>query len=404
MLLHSLPSCLCFQDDVPEEEATQSNLLQLSNQMQLYQKPTSLVSEAEKEELKEAMMAEMTASNMAPFYKYTCKTLGWSEDAELVTRMEAKNSADLTALKDKLEDAKENHGETEVREAQLARADLLAKIGDRQAAIGAYEELLADAIGSGSRIDITFALIRLAFAFNDRKLLKSKIEAARTLVEKGGDWERRNRLGVYDATFLMMSKQFKPAAELFLKATATFTCTELFSYNQFVFYTVMCSMVSLDRVTIRDKVARNPEILAVVDEIPGLRAFIFSLHRCLYRQFFESIVAQATPISRDRFLAPHLGLIVRQLRVVAYSQFLISYKTVKFTSMAASFGVSENFLDREVSRFIAAGRLNCKIDKVSGFIETVRPDAKSAQYAKILTEGDRLLNNIQKLSKVCHFV
>lgn len=33
--------------------------------------------------------------------------------------------------------------------------------------------------------------------------------------------------------------------------------------------------------------------------------------------------------------------------------------------MATAFGVGEPFLDRELSRFIAAGRLNAKIDKAS---------------------------------------
>eukprot|EP00958_Prasinococcus_capsulatus_P020230 scaffold2591_cov417-Prasinococcus_capsulatus_cf.AAC.4 len=35
---------------------------------------------------------------------------------------------------------------------------------------------------------------------------------------------------------------------------------------------------------------------------------------------------------------------------------------------------------RELSRFIAVGRLNCKIDKVAGVVETNRPDAKNALY------------------------
>ena len=38
------------------------------------------------------------------------------------------------------------------------------------------------------------------------------------------------------------------------------------------------------------------------------------------------------------------------------------------------------FCDRELSRFIAAGRLHCKIDKVGGIVETNRPDNKNWQY------------------------
>ena len=39
---------------------------------------------------------------------------------------------------------------------------------------------------------------------------------------------------------------------------------------------------------------------------------------------------------------------------------------------------------RELSRFIAAGRLHCKIDKVGGIVETNRPDSKNWQYQVLL--------------------
>lgn len=60
-----------------------------------------------------------------------------------------------------------------------------------------------------------------------------------------------------------------------------------------------------------------------------------------------------------------------------------AYKSVTLASMAASFGVSEVFLDGELSRFIAAGRLHVKVDKVGGVVETNRPDAKNSQYHSV---------------------
>lgn len=55
---------------------------------------------------------------------------------------------------------------------------------------------------------------------------------------------------------------------------------------------------------------------------------------------------------------------------------------------------------RELSRFIAAGKLHCKIDKVAGVLETNRPDAKNSLYQATIKQGDFLLNRIQKLSRV----
>lgn len=57
-------------------------------------------------------------------------------------------------------------------------------------------------------------------------------------------------------------------------------------------------------------------------------------------------------------------------------------------------------LYRELSRFVAANRVNCLIDKVGGIIETTRPDTRNAQYMETLKQGDLLLTRIQKLSRV----
>jgi len=241
-------------DDAPEEELTQSVILELSNQLGLLQLSNDLVPVSEKDSFKTNILTQVEALNMAPYYQHVCTTLNLDVDQALFTTMQSANVAEIKSFDEKEIDAKENHGETEVREVQIARADYYAKIGDKKKSIDSYEELLKTTVGAGAKIDLVFAQLRVGFVWNDRKLLKEKIAQAKGLVEKGGDWERRNRYGVYTATYLMLTKQFKAAAELFLKATATFTCSELYSYNQFVFYTVFCAMVSLDRVTIRDKV------------------------------------------------------------------------------------------------------------------------------------------------------
>lgn len=108
----------------------------------------------------------------------------------------------------------------------------------------------------------------------------------------------------------------------------------------------------------------------------------------------------STAVAADPFLHRHFRYILREGRVVAYSQFLESYKSVTLDSMAASFGVSADFIDREVSMFIAAGRLNCKIDKVAGLLETNRPNVKNALYLQTIKSGDLVLNRLQRLGRI----
>jgi len=69
-------------------------------------------------------------------------------------------------------------------------------------------------------------------------------------------------------------------------------------------------------------------------------------------------------------MSPHVGYFCKEMRIIAYSQLLESYKSLQLERVASSFGVSVDFIDNELSRFIASGRLSCKIDKVGGVVET----------------------------------
>jgi hypothetical protein len=75
-----------------------------------------------------------------------------------------------------------------------------------------------------------------------------------SLIEEGGDWDRRNRLKVYQGTYCIVVRDFKAAANFFLDTISTFTSYELMDYETFVRYTVYISMISLPRNELRDKV------------------------------------------------------------------------------------------------------------------------------------------------------
>jgi 26S proteasome regulatory subunit N7 len=105
----------------------------------------------------------------------------------------------------------------------------------------------------------------------------------------GGDWERKNRLKVYEGLHAMATRDFKAAATLFLDSLSTFGATELCTYNDFVFYTVVTAIVALDRVALKQHVVDAPEILAVLGEMPHLELFLNGLYTCKYkaRSFFR---------------------------------------------------------------------------------------------------------------------
>jgi 26S proteasome regulatory subunit N7 len=120
-----------------------------------------------------------------------------------------------------------------------------------------------------------------------------------------------------------------------------------------------------------------------------------SLYKSNYSQFFVSLAeVEQQYLLPNPILAPHARYYVREMRIRAYTQLLESYRSLTLERMCRSFGVSEAFMDRDLSRFIASGRLACTIDKVSGVITTNKLSAqnKTAVYEQVLKQGDLLLN------------
>lgn len=198
----------------------------------------------------------------------------------------------------------------------------------------------------------------------------------------------------------MLIRDLKRAADLFLSSIATFTCVELMDYKDFVFYTVVTAMVTQDRKTIRKEVVHSPDILAVIRDIPFLRQYLESFYNCEYKTFFEAFVEIIDAIKNDKYLQTHANYFIKEMRLVAYRQYLESFKSVTIENMARAFGVSPDFIDKELSNFIYIGKINCKIDKVSGVIESNRPNKKAELFGNTIKQGDALLNRIQKLARV----
>lgn len=81
----------------------------------------------------------------------------------------------------------------------------------------------------------------------------------------------------------MATRDFASAAALLLDSLATFSASELCSYNQFVFYTIVTAVVALDRVALKARVIDTPEILAVLGQLPNMDAFLNGLYSCRYK-------------------------------------------------------------------------------------------------------------------------
>lgn len=219
------------------------------------------------------------------------------------------------------------------------------------------------------------------------------------MVEEGADWDKKNKFKIFEGVYRMMIRDLKTAADLFVSSIATFTCVELMDYKDFVFYAVVTSLVTMDRKRLNKDVIHSPDVLAIIRDIPHLRTYMESFYNCEYKVFFQSFAHIIDAIKKDKYLGTHVSYYTKEMRLVAYRQYLESFKSVTIENMARSFGVSAEFIDRELSNFIYAGKLSCKIDKVNNVIESNRPNKKGELFNNSVKQGDLLLNRIQKLAR-----
>ena len=294
----------------------------------------------------------------------------------------------------------------------------------------------------GTKIDIVLAIIRVGLFFGDKIFVKKQVDRANILVESGGDWDRRNRLKAYKGLHLLTVRSYSIAAPLLLDSLSTFTSYELCSYSNLVVYSVLAGTLTLKRTDFKKSVVDAAEIKVILgnddkDQLPGdeemkdvsaatesratglvnlsalgtgteaveedaiefkpLANLVNDLYNGNYRGFFQALAdVEESFLTTDRYLYEHRSWFVREMRLRGYQQLLQSYRVVGLTTMAQAFGVSVDFLDRDLAKFIAAAKIHATIDRVQGTIETTRPDDKNSQYSNVVKLGDQLITKLQK--------
>lgn len=143
-------------------------------------------------------------------------------------------------------------------------------------------------------------------------------------------------------------------------------------YNTFVRYTVYLSMISLPRNELRDKIIKGSEILEVLHSNQDVKDYLFSLYNCHYADFFKNLgkfqklryslnqlyifdrfnyrktVSAHVEglLRRDYLIFPHYRYYVREMRILAYTQLLESYRSLTLQYMAEAFGVTVEYIDQ----------------------------------------------------------
>ncbi|VDK67345.1 unnamed protein product, partial [Gongylonema pulchrum] len=84
-------------------------------------------------------------------------------------------------------------------------------------------------------------------------------------------------------------------------------------------------------------------------ELVAVKHYLEAFYGCRYDELFVVLAKlESERLKFDRYFAPHYNFYSRAMRLKAYEQFLTPYKTVRLHMMAKDFGVSKEFIDKEL--------------------------------------------------------
>lgn len=136
---------------------------------------------------------------MAPYYRIVTSTNVLPLDNALLETMEKQNQEELEKLDQRLKEAEETEGETDIADALRSKANYLTRIGEKvcanileeqksqlmdctsggkDKAVEAQKVALEKTPGLGQRIDIVLTLIRIGLFFGDQDIISTYLAKA----------------------------------------------------------------------------------------------------------------------------------------------------------------------------------------------------------------------------------
>ena len=181
---------------------------------------------------------------------------------------------------------------------------------------------------------------------------------------------------MYEGVYKLSQRDVSSATELFLSAVATFTCFELISYENLIAYTVLTSMITLDRASLKEKVVKNSDVLSTIGKIPYLSELLHAFYECRYRDFFVALVGIDSYVI---VFSADASYFVRELRIIAPSSFfsLPNASLIDGSTTGVMIFSIASYLVLSVSSVLLRRLTRLRVRLIN------RPDAKNAQYNDI---------------------
>lgn len=201
--------------------------------------------------------------------------------------IEKDTNKELEEINKKISVALEEESDIELREAYVQRAEYYRSQLALEECIASYQLAIDKTAGAQKKLEYNLVILQIHFETKDWEPFAKYLEVCQKLNEEGGDWEKRNKLKVYDGIWMMLRRDLAGAAKTFLSCIDTFNAPEVISFNQLVFLGAVLGLVTLPRSDLKKKVFGNSEVIAILREDSLFENFMNSLYNRRYDSYFS---------------------------------------------------------------------------------------------------------------------
>jgi len=196
---------------------------------------------------------------------------------------------ELKKIEEQIKQAQEDGDDVLLRDGYALKAEYYEKHKEYQHAIDNYTLALNKTAGAQKKLEFNLAVLHIYYLQDNYTKFSEQLETCKKLNEEGGDWEKKNKLMVYEGLWFIKKRDLEAAASTLLSCVNTFNAPEILPFEKLVFYGVVLGVVTHPRKNLKSKVIDNSEIVAVLREDEVLYEYIFSLYERRYHDFFKSL-------------------------------------------------------------------------------------------------------------------
>jgi len=242
------------------------------------------------------------------------------------------------------------------------------QIGDIQGALKYFSKSRDYCLQAHHERSMCLNIIKTAILLRQWDHVISYVKKGESDKNKDGtDDLSRSKFQCAHALADLVNHNYNNAAQKFLSLKfESFDYSEVISSSNVATYGGLCSLASLDRKQLKEKVLQSPNFKQFLELEPCMREVIVAYHEFRFLDALQLLEQMKSGLLLDIFLVDHVDTLYTKIRNKFLQQYLKPFEKADLNTMAQAFGVSRAELEEDLASLVSENFIPVRIDTRTG--------------------------------------